>query len=68
MVSTEIPQEIWWMVCQVLQKKQDFKSLFNAALVCKAWASHALPLLYRCANISNAGTRMLGCPGADRTL
>ncbi|KAF3770266.1 hypothetical protein M406DRAFT_229521, partial [Cryphonectria parasitica EP155] len=42
----EIPQEIWWLVCQELQKRQDARSLFRAALVCSSWANHALPLLY----------------------
>lgn len=42
-----IPQEIWWLVCQDLQRQQDFKGLFRCALVCKSWAAHALPLLYR---------------------
>lgn len=47
MVLRGIPQEIWWLVCQDLQKQQDFKNLFRCGLVCKGWALHALPLLYR---------------------
>lgn len=35
------------IVCQELKQQQDIKSLFHCALVCKSWASLALPLLYR---------------------
>ncbi|PSR83753.1 hypothetical protein BD289DRAFT_369508 [Coniella lustricola] len=42
----DIPQEIWWLVCQELQEQRDRQSLLSAALVCESWAQHALPLLY----------------------
>lgn len=50
----EVPQEIWWIVCQDLKRQQDFKSLFNCARVSRSWASHALPLLYSIHDSSNA--------------
>lgn len=47
MALRDVPQEIWWLVCQDLQKQQDFNSLLNSAQVSKSWAMLALPLLYR---------------------
>lgn len=46
-MENEVPQEIWWLVCQDLKLQEDFRSLFRFALVNRSWASLALPLLYR---------------------
>lgn len=47
MALKDVPQEIWWLVCQDLQKQEDFNSIISSAQVCKSWAMLALPLLYR---------------------
>ncbi|KAI6270328.1 hypothetical protein MCOR23_010004 [Pyricularia oryzae] len=48
MKSSALPLEIWWLVCQELVRDAppDFNSLFSCALVDRAMAKVALPLLY----------------------
>ncbi|KUI56923.1 hypothetical protein VP1G_04318 [Cytospora mali] len=59
-MTPEVPQEIWWIVCQDLKRQQDFKSLFNCARVSRSWASHALPLLYSIHDSSSAASDDMG--------
>ncbi|KAJ9151851.1 RNI-like protein [Pleurostoma richardsiae] len=52
--SMQLPQDVWWLICQELSARQDFNCLLNYALVNKTMASHALPLLYSIQETSRA--------------
>lgn len=62
----EVPQEIWWLVCQDLKTQQDFRSLFRCALVNRSWASLALPLLYSIHDSSSVASDDAGTSDTGR--
>ncbi|KKY31508.1 hypothetical protein UCDDA912_g08565 [Diaporthe ampelina] len=67
-MAREVPQEIWWLVCQDFKVQQDFRSLFRCALVNRSWASLALPLLYSIHDSSSVASDDAGTTDPGRSL
>ncbi|KAJ0109177.1 hypothetical protein J7T55_009507 [Diaporthe amygdali] len=65
-MAREVPQEIWWLVCQDLKLQQDFRSLYRCALINRSWASLALPLLYSIHDSSSVASDDAGTTDTGR--